>query len=148
MNLQEYFLELSHVEKLGEDLYEEFSESCSEKLKPVVLAFSQEEAKHQRLMLDLSRDEHIKDEMVNKEIELILNQQIDHIKINGGKLDIHSEKEFFQFALQVEKNSIDIYSAQLSVYEKESNKYKMFKNITKEERKHMLFILDRLYELK
>ncbi|MBC3797654.1 ferritin family protein [Acetobacterium tundrae] len=148
MNLQEYFLELSHIEELGKDLYEKFSESCSDKLKPVVLAFSQEEAKHQQLMLDLSVRKGLSEEKTDKEIESILNQQIDHITINGRNLDINSEKDFFQFALQLEKNSIDIYTTQLNAYEKESNEYKTFENITKEERKHMLFILDRLYKLK
>jgi len=148
MKFQEYFLKLADIEELGENMYENFSESCNEKLKPVVLAFSKEEAKHQRLMVELSADENCIEKKLNNDMELILNRQIDHIKINGANLDMDSEKDFFQFALQIEKNSIDIYSAQLREFENDSEAFTMFENIIKQERKHMLFILDRLYELR
>jgi len=148
MNFQEYFLKLADIEELGEELYENFSKTCNEKLKPVVIAFSKEEGKHQKLMFDLSVDDCYTGKQCNEDNALILNRQIDHIKINGEKLNMESEKDFFQFALQIEKNSIDIYSAQLREFENDSEAFTMFENIIKQERKHMLFILDRLYELR
>lgn len=148
MKFQEWFLKLADLEELGEEMYENFSKSCSEKLKPVVLALAKEEAKHQELMVEISGDDRYKEKKLNEEIELMLNQQIDHIKIIGEKLDMNCEKDFFQFALQIEKNSIDIYTAQLSAFENDSNAFIMFENIINEERKHMLYILDRLYELR
>ncbi|HEY5556343.1 hypothetical protein [Acetobacterium sp.] len=148
MNLQEYFLELADIEALSEEMFENFSKSCSEKLKPVVLALAKEEAKHLELMVELSGDDRYKEKKMNEEIALVLKQQIDHIKINGEKLDMNCEKDFFQFALQIEKNSINIYTAQLSAFENDSNALIMFETIIKEERKHMLYILDRLYKLR
>lgn len=148
MNLQEYFLELAKIEELGEELYQRFSESCCDKLKPVVSAFSKEEGRHQKKMMDLAADKqgimkNLDPEMLNN-----LNKQIEHIKINGEKLDQESEKEFFQFALQIEKNSVDIYSGQLSQFKKETSEYKIFENIIREERKHMLFIIEKLHDLR
>lgn len=148
MKFQEYFLKLADIEELGEEMYENFSKSCNEKLKPVVIAFSKEEAKHQQLMIELSGDDRCTEKKLTKDMELILNQQIDYIKINGVNLDMNSEKDFFQFALQIEKNSIDMYTAQLSAFENNSNESIIFENIIKEERKHMLYILDQLYELR
>ena len=148
MNFQEYFLKLAEIEVLGEEMYENISKSCREKLKPVALALAKEEAQHQELMIKLSQDDRCTGNKLNEEIELILNQQIDHIKIIGEKLDTNCEKDFFQYALQIEKNSIDMYTAQLSAFENDSNAFIMFENIINEERKHMLYILDRLYKLR
>lgn len=148
MNFQECFLKLADIEELSKEMYQNFSKSCNEKLKPVVLAFSKEEAKHQKLMVKFSVDDRCTEKKISEEIALILNQQIDHIKINGEKLDMNCEKYFFQYALQTEKYSINIYTAQLRKFENDSSAFIMFKNIIKEERKHMLFILDRLYELR
>ncbi|MBK5245469.1 MAG: hypothetical protein JJE18_10780 [Eubacteriaceae bacterium] len=148
MKFQECFLKLADIEELAKNIYENFSKSCNEKLKPVVLAFSKEEAKHQNLMVEISGDDRYTEKKINKDMDLILNRQIDHIKINGENLDMNSEKDFFQFALQIEKNSIDMYTAQLSAFENDSNEFTIFENIIKEERKHMLYILDQLYELR
>lgn len=148
MNLQEYFVELAKIEKMGEDLYQRFSETCSERLKPVVLAFSKEEGRHQKEMMALSADKHCIETKLDQEMSKNLNKQIDHIENNGKNLNMESEKEFFQFALQVEKNSVDIYSGQLGMFEKEATEYQMFENIIREERKHMLYIIEKIHELR
>lgn len=148
MNLQEWFLKLAQIEEDGAELYRKFSEDCNEKLKSVVISFSEEELKHKELMLELSGDENLKKKRLDEEVELTFKKQINHLENNGNKLDSTSEKDFFQFALQLEKNSIEIYTKQLSSFEKDSDAYKKFESIIKEERKHMLFILNKLYELK
>ncbi|MGY0374745.1 hypothetical protein [Clostridium sp. JNZ J1-5] len=68
--------------------------------------------------------------------------------MNKGKnFDFNDEKEFFQFALQIEKNSIDIYTKLLGSFEADCYEYKIFETLIKEEKKHMIFILNKLYEI-
>lgn len=146
MNLQECFLELANIEEAGAKLYGNFSEECSEKLKAVVISFSQEEERHKKIMIELSIDEKLKENQLQEEVEEVFQKQVDYL--NNKKLDLSSEKEFFGFALQVEKNSVEIYTELLRIFEPDSQSYKNFEELIKEERKHMLYILNRLYELK
>ena len=67
---------------------------------------------------------------------------------NDKKLNLNSEKDFFVFALQLERNSVEIYTQLLNIFEEDSYGYKSFEYLIKEERKHMLYILNKLYELK
>jgi len=148
MDLQECFLKLAEIEESGAKLYEKFSQQCSEKLKPVVSSFSAEEEKHKNIMFDLSKDEKSKEEQLQKDVEDVFQKQADYLKNKDGKLDLTSEKEFFGFALLLEKNSVEIYTNLLGIFEIDSIRYKCFENLINQERKHMLYILNKLYELK
>lgn len=148
MNLQECFLKLAGSEEHAAELYEKFSKGCSEKLKPVALSFSMEEEKHKSYMLELSSNEKLKEKHLQEEIEVIFKSQADYLRMNDEILDITSEKDFFGFALKLEKNSVEIYTKLLEAFQKDSSEYKGFEALIKEERKHMLYILNKLYELK
>jgi len=148
MKLQECFLKLSQIEEGGAELYEKFSQKCSEKLKPVVIAFSEEEEKHKNFMLDLSNDENLKEEQLQEDVEKVFQKQADYLNNKDEKLDLTSEKDFFGFALQLEKNSVEIYTELLRIFEIDSIRYKFFEDLINQERKHMLYILNKLYELK
>jgi rubrerythrin len=148
MNLQQCFLELAKIEEGGAELYQNFSEDCSEKLKPVVISFSKEEEKHKSFMLELSNNKKIKEDKLHVNVEKVFQKQVDYLNNKDKKLDLTSEKEFFGFALQLEKNSVEIYTELLRIFETDSHGYKSFEELIKEERKHMLYILNRLYELK
>ena len=147
MKLKECFLKLAKIEEDGSLLYRRFSEICGEKLKPVVIAFSKEEEKHKIIMLELSNNEKLKENRLNDASENIFQRQVDLLNSNDIKLNRISEKEFFVFALQLEKNSIEIYTELLYIFEMDSYMYKRFENLIKEERKHMVYILSKLYEL-
>jgi rubrerythrin len=148
MDLEECFLKLAQIEEYGSEIYEKFSEECSEKLKPVVISFSQEEEKHKKIMLELLNDKKLKRGQVKGAVEKILQKQMDYSNSNGKKLNLISEKEFFQFALKLEKNSIEIYTELLKMFEINSYEYKNFEALIKEEKNHMVYILNKLYELK
>jgi len=73
---------------------------------------------------------------------------VEYLFNNDKKLNLNSEKDFFVFALQLERNSVEIYTQLLNIFEEDSYGYKSFEYLIKEERKHMLYILNKLYELK
>lgn len=141
--MQECFLKLAQSEENGADLYKKFSVVCSVKLKNIVISFSEEEEKHKKIMLELSKKEKLKDKQLNIDVEEVFQKQVEYLYNNGKELNLTSEKEFFVFALQLEKNSVEIYT-KLS----DSYGYKRFEDLIKEERKHMIYILNQLYELK
>lgn len=148
MNLEECCLALAKLEEDGSVLYKKFSEKCSENLKPVVLAFSSEEEKHKKLLLELSKDRVFKGKQINDNINDIFNQQIDYINNKSKNIKLDEEKEFFLFALQLEKNSIVMYTKLLKIFEINSYEYKSFEKLIKEEKSHMVYILNKLYEVK
>jgi len=148
MNLQECFLKLAGSEQNAAELYGKFSKGCSERLKPVVLAFSMEEEKHKRYMLELSSNEKLKEKHLHEDIEVIFKSEADYLRMNEEILNMTSEKEFFGFALKLEKDSVEIYTKLLEAFKPDSNEYRGFEALIKEERKHMLYILNKLYELK
>lgn len=57
------------------------------------------------------------------------------------------EKDFFGFALQLERNSVELYTKMQELFEHGSDDHRMFGNLVGEEKKHMLFILNKLYEM-
>jgi hypothetical protein len=148
VNLQECFLKLAKIEEGGSELYQKFSQECSEKLKPVVISFSEEEEKHKSFMIELSNYENLKEEQLHEDVEKVFKKQVDYLNNKDEKLDLTSEKDFFGFALQLEKNSVEIYTELLRIFETDSHGYKSFEELINQERKHMLYILNRLYELK
>lgn len=147
MNIYECFLKLAQFEADSAALYQLFSEECSERLKPVLLTFSQEELKHKKAILELSNNEVLKEKELNEHEEKFFQKQVDDSNSNSKDINIASEKAFFRYALQTEKNSIDIYTKLQSIFDIDSYDYKSFETMIKEEKKHMLFILDNLYEL-
>ena len=147
MNLRECFIELASIEEDGSLLYKNFSKECSEKLKPVVISFSEEEGKHKKFMILLSNNENLREKLIDEEVEKVFQKHVDYLN-NDKKLNLTSEKEFFIFALQLEKDSVEIYTELLYIFETDSNEYKRFEDLIKEERKHMLYILNKLYDLK
>lgn len=98
-------------------------------------------------MLDLFDDEIFKEKQLDEDSEVILQQHLDFLKNNDNQLNLTSEKDFFQFSLQLEKNSIEMYTQQLIIFETDSDGYKRLECAIKDEKKHMIFILNRLHEL-
>lgn len=146
MNLQECFLKLTQIEEEGAELYKKASLKCSEKLRPAILSFYQEEKEHKNTMMELHKEGRFKLQKLDEDIEKIFNYQVDYMN-KEKNFDFNDEKEFFQFALQIEKNSIDIYTKLLGSFEADCYEYKIFETLIKEEKKHMIFILNKLYEI-
>lgn len=57
-------------------------------------------------------------------------------------------KDFFVFALGIEKSSINIYSKVLENIKEYSKEYSLFKKLIEEEKKHMIYIIKKIHELK
>ena len=148
MNLKECFLRFVRSEEDSARLYQSISEVCSEKLKSIVISFSIEEEKHKQIMLELSNNEALKEKHLGEDVEVIFQNQADGISYNDKKSEITSEKELFVLALQLEKDSVEIYTKLLCIFEPNSYEYKRFESLIKEERKHMIYILNKLYEMK
>ena len=148
MNLQECFIGLTQIESAASQMYQKFADSCSEQLKPVVDSFAQEEGKHQKIMMAFSRQEEFREIQLDPSLAAVLQKQREHLAQDGESLDLTAEKDFFRFALQLETNSVDIYTSCSSIFAADSAEYSRFEALIQEERKHMLFILNRLYELK
>ncbi len=148
MTLQEWFLMLAKIEEDGAELYEKFSEHTTGKLKSVIFGFAQEELKHKKLMIDLSSDNKFMDTQINTTVAVLSQQQADYVAENRTNINFTSAKDFMQFALQLEKNYIEVYKRQLEIFEVDSKDYKRFKNVIEESRKHMVFIVNILNDLK
>ncbi|MPN55674.1 hypothetical protein SDC9_203358 [bioreactor metagenome] len=58
------------------------------------------------------------------------------------------DKDFFIFALGIEKSSINIYSKVLELIKEPSEEYSLFEKLIEEEKKHMIYILKKIHELK
>lgn len=146
MNLSQCFLRLSEIEEDGAERYRIFSEGTSEKLRAVAISFAQEEYKHRKMMIELSRQEEFKNIYLNDEVKEAIQIQLDYSAKNSNNVDRTSEKEFFKYSLQQEKNSIKTYEKIREMIEEDSNHYNQFESLIGEEKKHMIFILNKLYE--
>ena len=127
-------------------LYLRFSEVCNPGLKDTMISLSKEEGRHQEMIADIFRV--IKDDVNVDRIEianLIEKQQQFFNKMEENISEV-GDKDFFIFALGIEKDSINIYSKILEKVKSNYEQYLIFENLIEEERKHTLFILDRLYE--
>ncbi|MGV8905537.1 MAG: ferritin family protein [Acetobacterium sp.] len=147
MNLHELFLKLAEIEDDSAKLYDEFSQKCSEKLKPVARSFAAEEIQHKNFMLELFDDQKFKEKQLDESSQMILQQHLDFLQNTGRQLNLTSEKDFFQFSLQLEKNSIEMYTRQLKLFETDSDGYKRLESAIRDEKNHMIFIVNRLHEL-
>lgn len=127
-------------------LYLRFSEVCNPALKDTMIALSMEEERHQQMIADIFRE--IKEDVNVDHMEiakLIEKQQQFYNKMEENIAGV-GDKDFFIFALGIEKDSINIYSEILEKVKSNYQQYLVFQNLIDEERKHTLFILDRLYE--
>jgi len=148
MNLQESLLILADLEKDAAELYEKFSRECSKELNPIMVSFSKEEKKHEIIVIDLYKIDDLREKQLNEQTKKAIEKQINYINCNSKTLNLNSQKDFFRYSLQMEKNSIDIYTELFNICEKNAYKHVNFENLIEEERKHMLYIIEKLYKMK
>lgn len=148
MNLQESLLILAGFEKDAAGLYEKFSKECSKELNPIMVSFSNEEKKHETFIMDLCINNNLTEKQLNEQTKKAIEKQINFINCNSKVLNLNSQKDSFRYSLQLEKNSIDIYTELLNICEKNAYEHVNFENLIEEERKHMLYIIEKLYKMK
>ena len=144
MNLRECFLELVRIEEEGAEIYLKFSEKCDEKIRRVLILFSEQERKHRKALLELSKYERLQDRQLDIHTEQSFMKQINYL--NNEETNPITEKEFYKYALQLEKNSAELYENLSAEFEPDTYENKVFRDLMKEEKRHMIFILNRLYQ--
>lgn len=148
MNLGECFLELANMEEEAANLYKEFSEICSENLKDVIIKLSDEEKKHIGIVYKVSENIKFKEKELGELVNKVFKQQVDYMNVKDKSEILTKEKNFFIFALQMEKNSIEIYTELLKLFKQDSQECKNFEMLLNEEKNHMIYVLNQLHELK
>jgi len=131
------------LEENARILYLKFAEMCNVRIKNTMLRFSKEEEKHKDTIFSLFKDIGSTLELNNDVLNLIQQQNFYKISEDGLKKD----KDFFIFALNIEKQSIEIYSKCLKNFEENTDEYNLFSELIEQEKKHMLYILKILHEL-
>lgn len=147
MELNEFCENMIQIEENAKVFYEKLAEICDERIKEAVLMFAGQEEKHKEIMENLFKNiVNVKLDL-NEEIKQIIKDQIDFIN-NNKDMNFEKEKDFFNFAFEIEQKSIDAYGKIIWVFEIDTEGYILFKNLIEEEKKHMLYILKRIHELK
>ena len=144
MKLAECLFEMSKIEQSIGSLYRNFADICSEKLREVVISLSQEEDKHRTELLKLASNVEFANSHISCDIQALVKEQADSLDV----IVSYSEKEFFKLALRIEKNSINIYTKLLELFKSGSKEYQIFEELIEQEKRHMVYILSRLYELR
>jgi rubrerythrin len=109
---------------------------------------AKEEMRHKKMLLEISLNTEIKEEIVSEDVNLALQKQINYIGAEGSSVDLFSEKAFFRFALELERNSAEIYQKIMSMIQNDLYEYSKIESIYEEEKNHMVYVLSKLYELK
>lgn len=145
MILQDCIKELIKIEENASELYDKEVSKIEEKFKPVMIILTNEELKHRKDLFKLLKKRELLDYVLNKEIVECLDSQKEHL--TRGFSGQPSQKEFFKFALQLEKNSAELYeklAATITLNYKHEN---IFSKLVLEEKRHMIFILNMLHEM-
>jgi hypothetical protein len=148
MNIKTCLLKIADAEDDASILYHNYSQNCSERLKPVLLAFSKEEATHKFEVLELAAYAEFDKKYLHEDAKKFLLKQLANANGNSDSLNFAIDKDFFKYALQLEKNSIEIYRCLMEVLQSESYGYDKLGEMINTEKRHMLYILNQLYELK
>ncbi len=148
MNIKTCLLKIADAEDDAAILYHNFSQNCSERLKPVLLAFSKEEATHKAEIIELAAYAEFEKKYLHEDAKKFLLKQLANANGNSDSLNFAIDKDFFKYALQIEKNSIEIYRCLMEVLQSESHGYDKLGEMINAEKRHMLYILNQLYELK
>lgn len=147
MQLNEFCENMIQIEENAKVFYENLAGICDERIKEAVIMFARQEEKHKEIMEKLFKNLVDVKLDLNEEIKQIINEQMNFINKNKY-INFEKEKDFFNFAFEIEKKSIDAYSRIIGVFETDTEEYKLFYSLIEEEKKHMIFILKIIHELK
>lgn len=147
MKLSEYVEKLIQMELDAAKLYEEIEQVTSEEIAAAARTFKEEEYSHatilKKIFLNLPPEE------LSKEVDSI---SVDAYESNSNTVaqdeNFQNRKNFFLFALQGEKDSLELYGKLKRLFKDDETLSQTFDNLLLEERKHMYFILKNLHEMK
>lgn len=147
MKLVDLYTSLLKLEDNASELYIQFAQICDIRMKNTMVEFSKEEKMHKVFIHKafLKLDDNLD---LNKEVESLLNEQLNLTKENVKTLFFKKDKDFFIYALTIEKNSIDLYTKVYEMFAMDSPESTIFNELIQQERKHMLYIVKKIQELK
>ncbi|QUH24516.1 hypothetical protein [Serpentinicella alkaliphila] len=148
MLLRELLEELVLAEELGSQTYEKIAEVNEGDIAKTTLIFAKEEKKHTKVIQYLSEVIEGLENPVPEEVVLLLKKNSGKGEDPTFELEGASRKQLFQYALQIEKNSIELYEEIARHYEPDTVEMKEFIKLAKGERAHMYYILKILHDLK
>lgn len=134
MNMGELFVQLSEIEEAGSNLYITFSKQCSDRLKNTALLLAREEVLHKEMLWEVSSNSKIKQKKISDELNKALEKQLDYMKTEGENVELSSEKSFFKFALELERNSVDIYQNMMEMLLDDEYEYHKIQIILEDEK--------------
>lgn len=147
MKLREYVEKLIQMELDAAKLYEEIEQVTSEEIAVAARTFKEEEYSHadilKKIFLNLPPEELSKEVNSSSVNDHELNSSIE-----AEDESLQNRKNFFLFALQGEKDSLELYGKLKRLFKDDETLSKTFDNLLLEERKHMYFILKNLHEMK
>lgn len=147
MGLNELCQNMIQIEENARVFYEELAGFCEERIKETVITFAKQEEIHKEIIEELFGNIENVDLHLSEKAKEIIKEQKEFINYNKN-VNFGKEKEFFNFAFSIEMKGIDTYSEIIKNFKKNTEEYNLFNNLIEEEKKHMLFILKKLHELK
>jgi Rubrerythrin. len=142
-----FYLNMIQLEENARSLYMKFSEICDLRIKKIIINFAEEEENHKKIIKSIF-SHLITDVELNDEILMLIQEQELYRKEMEENVFNNRDKDFFVFALGIEKSSINIYSKVLENIKEYSKEYSLFKKLIEEEKKHMIYIIKKIHELK
>lgn len=146
MKLQTGFIVLAHIEDVAAKIYENSSVLSDKERNRVLKIFAEEERKDKVQILNFANNEYLKNQELDNQFYELFKNALSYITTNGKELHLMSQKDFFGFALQEEKNSYEIYTALLQHCKDDNLGNIVVDDLIKNKQKRMFFILDQLYE--
>lgn len=147
MENNNFYLNMIQLEENARSLYMKFSEICDLRIKKIIINFAEEEENHKKIIKSIF-SHLITDVELNDEILMLIQEQELYRKEMEENVFNNRDKDFFVFALGIEKSSINIYSKVLENIKEYSKEYSLFKKLIEEEKKHMIYIIKKIHELK
>ena len=147
MKLYDYIDKYIELEQYASKLYENIKTKSPDKIANIADNFAKEEIMHMEWLRKLKLEIPNRTIEGNDELYFLSDYNPDGFEAKDEEFRFDSEKDFFLFALQLEKNSILSYNEFKDNFQRDSKEYGFFEKMIHEERKHMVYILKVLQEI-
>lgn len=129
-------------------IYESIAELNDGEIKTIAMNFAKQERHHKEMIKKFIEEADELSQEVSENAYLLLNSYEKNQKETVIKKVDTTRKELFKLALQMEKDSINIYEEIIRLFALEGLSKDYFEKLIKEERGHMYYILKQLHDMK
>lgn len=148
MILRELLEEIIQTEDIASGVYEKISVENGGDIATTAVTFAKQEKNHSQVIRSIIERSEDLENPAPEQLGLLLKLAQKEDGEPTFKLVGASRKQLFQYSLQMEKNSINLYEEIVRYFGPETIEGQLFEKLSKEERAHMYFILNKLHELK